>query len=122
MHFITGYQGEEISTSLSTSIPQEASGSNEITPFLQTREAQSLCCSPECSPALRKLYGVVEDVSLFSGVWLKRQHQLQGNCYLSLFPLAFSLLVLRLPEPLAPIQPPQLQELGYSQTTNKSEE
>jgi len=41
---IAGYQGEEISTSLSMSPPQEAVDSNEVTPqppLLQTRQAQS---------------------------------------------------------------------------------
>ncbi|KAK4815415.1 hypothetical protein QYF61_001403 [Mycteria americana] len=61
---ITGYQGEELSTSLSSSPPQKAVESNEVTPqppFLPTRQAQSarplltghafqpfhqLCCPP----------------------------------------------------------------------------
>ena len=44
MHPITEYQGEELGTSLSTSPPREAVGSNEVTPqppFLQTTQAQS---------------------------------------------------------------------------------
>jgi len=44
MHPVTGYQGEEIATSLSTSIPQEAVESNEVTPqppFLQKGQTQS---------------------------------------------------------------------------------
>lgn len=42
-HPITGYQGEEFSTSRSTSSPRQTLGSQEITPqppFLQTRQAQ----------------------------------------------------------------------------------
>jgi len=41
---ITGYQGEEINTSFSTSPPQEAVRSNKVAPqppFLQTRQTQS---------------------------------------------------------------------------------
>ena len=44
MHPITGYQGEEIITSLSTSPPQKAAEGNEVTlqnPFLWTRQTQS---------------------------------------------------------------------------------
>ena len=44
MHPLSGYQGEELSTSLSTSIPQEAVESNEVTPqpaLLQNSYAQS---------------------------------------------------------------------------------
>ncbi|KAK4815837.1 hypothetical protein QYF61_008440 [Mycteria americana] len=61
---VTGYQGEELSTSLSTSPPQKAVESNEVAPqppFLPTRQTQSarplltghafqpfhqLCCPP----------------------------------------------------------------------------
>ena len=42
---VPGSQGEELSTSLSMSSPQEAAGSNEVAPhppFLQTRQAQNL--------------------------------------------------------------------------------
>ena len=71
-HPITGYQGEELSTSISTSPPQKAVESNEVgpqSPSLQTRQDQSpqllltghsfqLCHQLYCSPleALKDLH------------------------------------------------------------------
>ena len=80
---VTGSQGEELSTSLCMSPPQEAAGSNEVAPhppFLQTRQAQSpqllliahasqtfhqLCCPP---------LDTFKDLHIFLKLWGPELH------------------------------------------------
>lgn len=59
---------------------RELQGAMRSPLFSKPDKAKAFAALRSALPALTKLCGVVQDVSLLSGALLKRQHQLQGNC------------------------------------------